>query len=60
MSVLKVGVAKPSDLCGACKLYKEKCHCLCHSQDLVSGFHEILWEMPASQIIYPEDNDPNP
>lgn len=37
---------KPSDKCGACKLYKEKCHCLCHVKDIVGEFHEILYEMP--------------
>jgi len=60
MNVLRVGVAKPSDLCGGCNLYKDKCHCLCHTRNLVSGLHEIVYEMPASPIIHPEDNDPNP
>jgi len=37
---------KPSDKCGACLLYKEKCHCMCHDSDIVGGYHEILYEMP--------------
>lgn len=44
---------KPSDKCGACRLYKEKCHCLCHVRDIVGGFHEILYEMsfPKSNVF---------
>jgi len=60
MSVLRVGVARPSNLCGGCTLYGEKCHCLCHVENLVSGYHEILWQMLASPIVHPEDNDPSP
>jgi len=38
---------KPSPKCGACRLYKKKCHCLCHTkEDIVAGYHEILYEMP--------------
>ena len=54
-------IERGSKLCGGCSLYgSKKCHCLCHSQELIYGKHEILWEMPASPIVYPEDNDPNP
>ena len=59
MSVSKVGdvrLKRPSDLCGGCKLYGEQCHCLCHDKELVYGKHEILWQMPASPIIHPEDD----
>ncbi len=54
-------IERGSKLCGGCSLYgSKKCHCLCHGQELIYGKHEILWEMPASPIVYPEDNDPNP
>jgi len=49
-------IEKGSKLCGGCTVYEEKCHCLCHTQDLVYGLHEILWEMPASKIVHPEDD----
>jgi len=38
--------SKPSKLCGGCKLYGDKCHCLCHKSDIVEGYHEILFETP--------------
>jgi len=49
-------IERGSKLCGGCALYgSEKCHCLCHTRELVYGKHEILYEMPASKIIHPED-----
>lgn len=35
---------KPSDNCGGCKDYKEKCHCLCHSSIESVGYHEIIFD----------------
>jgi len=50
-------IARGSELCGGCALYGlEKCHCLCHTRELVYGKHEILWEMPSSKIAHPEDS----
>jgi len=54
-------ITRGSELCQGCALYgPEKCHCLCHTRDLAYGRHEIIWEMPASPIAHPEENDPNP
>ena len=39
-------------LCNGCELYGEKCHCLCHKQDLVNGFHEIVYNGGATPIIH--------
>lgn len=34
---------KGNSNCNGCKLYKEKCHCLCHDLDVVNGIHEIVY-----------------
>ena len=35
---------KPSNNCGGCTLYKEQCHCLCHTSIESVGYHEIIYE----------------
>jgi len=50
-------IARGSELCYGCTLYgPDDCHCLCHTQEIIYGKHEILWEMPASKIAHPEDS----
>jgi len=34
---------KGNSNCKGCELYGEKCHCLCHKQDLMNGIHEIVY-----------------
>ena len=43
---------QPSELCGACSLYDEKCHCMCHKKDLASGFHEIITDIEYSKSTF--------
>ena len=35
---------KPFDNCGGCKLYENKCHCLCHNEIDCPGYHEIIYQ----------------
>jgi hypothetical protein len=42
---------KPDRHCGGCELYKEDCHCLCHSQDIMNGYHEIVYNSGPAPIL---------
>jgi hypothetical protein len=42
---------KPFENCGGCKLYKEKCHCLCHSTITAGGYHEIIYNSGPGPLV---------
>lgn len=50
---------KPSKICDGCRLYEDKCHCLCHKEDIINGVHEILYQGgPAPTLFeYPGERD---
>jgi len=45
-------LAKPSVFCNGCELYGEKCHCLCHKDDLIDGKHEIIYNNGEGSAPY--------
>ena len=43
--------------CNGCKLYGDQCHCLCHKEDYVNGYHEIVYAAGPNPTIIEFPNE---